>query len=186
MRFCRWNPASRSPQDAGGHRGVQRWDTFFLRNFWITQHGPQFVEHLPPLVQTSLDLCFCGARSVQETTEDHQNLHPGEFHSFAQGDAGGVRFCRTTRQDFQAALVETQAFSPEDFRDFLRSSRYLDGGAGDKEDVVSPHQNFERFPFRSPGHCWSPATRRCSWASLSHAHVQTERSTPCETQTRST
>ena len=27
LRFCRRNPASRSPQDAGGHRGVERMDS---------------------------------------------------------------------------------------------------------------------------------------------------------------
>ena len=41
--------------------------------FETTQHGAQFVDHLP---QTSLDLSQCGARSVQEATEHQQKRNP--------------------------------------------------------------------------------------------------------------
>ena len=49
-------PATRSPQDTGHDRAVER--TFFFRNKLWAQRWPQSVEHLSPLRQTAPDVFF--------------------------------------------------------------------------------------------------------------------------------
>ena len=54
LRSCRRRPASRSPHDTGGHRGVERLDTLFLRNFWAHQHGRSSLNIFRPWLRRPL------------------------------------------------------------------------------------------------------------------------------------
>ena len=167
--FCRRNPATRNPQDTWSHRGVKRFDTFFLRNSGTTQHWTQLAEHLPPLAQATLNLRLRGARSIQIATEHHQNLHPWEFHSFIQGNTGGLFFCRFNSARFPGCFGWNADLSSKDIRNFLRSFHNINDGAGNKEDVVGPHQNFKRHPFWSQDTAGARPAHICSNSSTNTA-----------------
>ena len=55
-------------------------------------------------------------------------------------------FRRSTRQNFQAALVKEQFRFSENAGNLLSSSSRFSCGACDEENVVSPHKNLESFP----------------------------------------
>ena len=98
-----------------------------------------------------------------------------------------------------STLVKEQLLSCVSAGPFLSSSSCFSSGACDEENVVSPHQNLESFPFWSAFHCriavcpqlhqftdqsghklvpalWRPGT------SLSGAHFQVDRGTLHVTQ----